>query len=54
MTGQRIVEQLKGVDRNRCMLVLVPILLLGLLFVSSPLKPEIEAEIVVRGPMEWS
>lgn len=49
MNSQRLAEHLRGTDRRKCILVLVPILLLGLLFVSSPVKPEIEAEIVVRG-----
>ena len=49
MNSQRLVEHCRGTDRTKPFLVLVPVLLLVLLFVSSPVKPEIEAEIAVRG-----
>jgi 4-amino-4-deoxy-L-arabinose transferase-like glycosyltransferase len=49
MKSQLLIQHWKGTNRTKYFLVLAALLLLALLFFSSPLKPEIEAEILVRG-----
>jgi hypothetical protein len=49
MKTRGLFEHWKGRNREKYFIVIALVLLLALLFCSSPFKPEIEAEILVRG-----